>query len=175
MVAVKGNQFVYEGYDRRSNKLQSICRPSNCTNDTSESPDSYLNLHDSSSISTDSSMCAAIEPKHSMSIVSHPLRHAIMDALATMSETSPNSQYFLLHHDLYISHSPCIMCTMALVHSRVQRVFIGELQSESWRGINPFGKSDGYYVHGMKSLHHRFQSYSVSFKRDLSASKSNSP
>jgi tRNA-specific adenosine deaminase 3 len=55
--------------------------------------------------------------------------------------------------DLYITHEPCSMCAMALVHSRIRRVF--------YSTSNPnFGGLGGIYnIHEEKSLNHKFDVY----------------
>lgn len=64
----------------------------------------------------------------------HPLRHAIPNAVRQIadlranqhsnSSTTVNGQdYLLTGLSLFITHEPCVYCAMALVHSRVKRVF----------------------------------------------------
>merc|ERR1711890_120645 len=44
-------------------------------------------------------------------------------------DTNDNA-YLLTKYDVYLSHEPCIMCAMALVHSRVARVFFAQPSPE---------------------------------------------
>ena len=68
---------------------------------------------------------------------SHPLKHACMVLVDTVARaqgggawgpgakfhTEDSSSYLLTGCDVYVSHEPCIMCAMALVHSRIRRLF----------------------------------------------------
>jgi len=66
----------------------------------------------------------------------HPLRHSILNLIREAGESSFNqpedpvseglrqngSNYLLTSRTLFTTHEPCIMCSMALLHSRVARV-----------------------------------------------------
>merc|ERR1712184_40909 len=63
---------------------------------------------------------------------SHPLHHAVMGAISAVTEHTaaqpgekrPRSEEDYLCQDCEVvtTHEPCIMCAMALVHSRVRLV-----------------------------------------------------
>eukprot|EP01053_Blabericola_migrator_P008377 Blabericola_migrator_1__8376@NODE_435_length_8501_cov_292_016244_g341_i0_p8_GENE_NODE_435_length_8501_cov_292_016244_g341_i0NODE_435_length_8501_cov_292_016244_g341_i0_p8_ORF_typecomplete_len134_score11_55dCMP_cyt_deam_1/PF00383_23/3e12MafB19deam/PF14437_6/7_6e10_NODE_435_length_8501_cov_292_016244_g341_i0553954 len=66
-----------------------------------------------------------------------PYDHGVMKALANLSSniktacqgkdsTVSADQYYATDADAYVIGEPCIMCSMALVHSRVRRVFMIE-------------------------------------------------
>ena len=42
--------------------------------------------------------------------------------------------YLLNSYDVYLTHEPCLMCSMGLVHSRVRRVFYNQLSSRGALG-----------------------------------------
>ncbi|XP_029431425.1 probable inactive tRNA-specific adenosine deaminase-like protein 3 isoform X2 [Rhinatrema bivittatum] len=58
--------------------------------------------------------------------------------------------YICTGYDLYITREPCIMCAMALVHSRIQRVFYGTPSPDGALGTR-------YKIHTQKDLNHHFQ------------------
>ena len=100
----------------------------------------------------------------------HPLRHAALDVIrqvaddraaqrpateATQGEAEPEgakngAQYLLTGLSLFITHEPCLMCTMALLHSRVKEVFY----------LVPMPKTGGCggiaCVPSLKGVNHRF-------------------
>ncbi|MBZ3876347.1 putative inactive tRNA-specific adenosine deaminase-like protein 3 [Sciurus carolinensis] len=52
--------------------------------------------------------------------------------------------------DLYVTREPCVMCAMALVHSRMRRVFYGAPSPDGALGTR-------FRVHAQPGLNHRFQ------------------
>ena len=78
----------------------------------------------------------------------HPLNHPVMLLLkqlpsllpAEMSATAPEvdegGQYYANMYDVYVTHEPCTMCCMAMVHSRVRRLVFwkGMQTGASWLG-----------------------------------------
>lgn len=58
--------------------------------------------------------------------------------------------YVCTGYDLYVTREPCAMCAMALVHSRVQRVFYGAPSPDGGLGTR-------FRIHAQPDLNHRFQ------------------
>lgn len=95
----------------------------------------------------------------------HPLRHAVLNCIARVarlrtvppfSELQPTrngADYLLTSLTLFITHEPCVMCSMALLHSRVKEVYF----------IYPRKRSGGlegsYGVHSRRDLNHRFDAW----------------
>lgn len=57
--------------------------------------------------------------------------------------------YVCTGYDLYVTREPCAMCAMALVHSRVQRVFYGAPSPDGGLGTR-------FRIHARPDLNHRF-------------------
>lgn len=60
--------------------------------------------------------------------------------------------YICTGYDLYVTREPCVMCAMALVHSRISRVFYGTAFSDGALGTK-------FKIHTQKDLNHRFDVY----------------
>ncbi|XP_062288194.1 probable inactive tRNA-specific adenosine deaminase-like protein 3 [Scomber scombrus] len=73
------------------------------------------------------------------------------------SQNTPNVEtgtqpYICTGYDLYVTREPCVMCAMALVHSRIGRVFYGSAFTDGALGTK-------YKIHSQKDLNHRFEVY----------------
>ena len=71
--------------------------------------------------------------------------------LPTSTALKNGQDYLLTGMDLFLSHESDALCAMALVHSRVRRVFLVCMQPDE-------GALESHYgIHGFKGLNHRFE------------------
>lgn len=88
-------------------------------------------------------------------------KHILDDMTGKKIDINQNKrqrQYLFTGMDLFTFNEPCIMCSMALLHSRIGRVFF----------VNPNKDNIGGLVSNMKlgvhsKLNHTFQSFMCSF------------
>lgn len=101
----------------------------------------------------------------------HPLHHAVMVCVDLVARSQgggaycfdgfpacryvspaapPSEPYICTGYDLYVTREPCVMCAMALVHSRIGRVFYGTASADGALGTR-------FKVHSQKDLNHRFE------------------
>ena len=97
----------------------------------------------------------------------HPLRHAVKAALdaAARREAAMHPKrkrqepgepdqrpYLCTGWDCYTVHEPCIMCAMALVHSRVRRVIYAQTGAQGW-GVGR--------LMGVRTLNHHYEVFQL--------------
>jgi len=70
----------------------------------------------------------------------HPLNHSVITAINLLSlsplQRNSRSAYYASGYDFYTTHEPCVMCCMAMVHSRARRcVFWREMRYTGGKGL----------------------------------------
>lgn len=99
-------------------------------------------------------------------IIGHPLNHCSMNLIEELSTQLSNSitrkrdhpaglddQYLCTGYDIYLTREPCIMCSMALVHSRIARIIYG------MDNKNAGGVGSRYILHSYPSINHHYKVY----------------
>jgi tRNA-specific adenosine deaminase 3 len=103
---------------------------------------------------------------HHSSPYNNPLMdHAVMQALSVVAaaqnatrshpESTHTESYLCTGFDVYLAYEPCVMCAMALVHSRVRRVIYGLSNAEA----GALGTL--YHLHTKRSLNHRYRVFKL--------------
>ncbi|KZP31462.1 hypothetical protein FIBSPDRAFT_849425 [Athelia psychrophila] len=82
---------------------------------------------------------------------------ATEDATPAPATLPPSRGYLLTAHTLFTTHEPCVMCAMALLHSRVRQVFyLRALPSTGGLGGGGGGAGGAVCVPGLRGVNHRF-------------------
>jgi tRNA-specific adenosine deaminase 3 len=98
----------------------------------------------------------------------HPLNHSVMVLLNKLPSLLPadapavvlddgkedEEQYYASMYDVYVTHEPCTMCCMALIHSRIRRLIF-------WKGMPTGAKVLGWMKGDEEdmTLNHRYMCF----------------
>lgn len=74
--------------------------------------------------------------------------------LSPVDNLSKYGPYLCTGYDVYLTDEPCIMCAMALVHSRVRRIFFNKSNSNG--ALKTLTK-----LHAIKPLNHHYEVYQI--------------
>jgi len=96
-----------------------------------------------------------------------PIKHSVMDCISqiasdelirrkTLNDVNVNN-YLCLNYHVYTTHEPCVMCSMALVHSRISQLVY--LKSSAKTG--GIGKDSGHreLIHLSCALNWKFEAF----------------
>uniref|UniRef100_A0A0B6Y6V9 CMP/dCMP-type deaminase domain-containing protein n=1 Tax=Arion vulgaris TaxID=1028688 RepID=A0A0B6Y6V9_9EUPU len=125
-----------------------------------------------------------IAEAHDLRLAGYPLQHAVMVAIDLVAHSqgggmwqfdechpslkhcqpsedcAPTAEpYLCTGYDLYLTQEPCVMCSMALVHSRIGRVFYGSSQPSGALGSH-------YKLHCQTGLNHHYSVFSGCLRRE---------
>lgn len=81
----------------------------------------------------------------------HPLHHSVMRGIQMVADqekeirtTATDGNYLLNKYTIYTTYEPCVMCCMALVHSRIDRViYLQPLPTGGFESNYQLGARDG--------------------------------
>ncbi|UJR38549.1 hypothetical protein I4U23_031215 [Adineta vaga] len=101
----------------------------------------------------------------------HPLQHSTIVAIDSLSKNSfylrenllekfleksqPKKSYLLNGCSIYLTYEPCIMCSMALLHSRISNVYY-LYRNQQYGALGSI-----YKLHTSKKTNHRFNVYQL--------------
>lgn len=85
---------------------------------------------------------------------SHPLGHAVMEMVGNLPKRT-GSDYLGTGSDVFLINEPCAMCSMALVHFRIKRLFY--VRSTE----NGVLKEDGWQLHLEPLINHHYEVFRV--------------
>lgn len=93
---------------------------------------------------------------------SSPLDHSIMTGIMSVAKTEKMSEvahetgaYLCLDYDVYTTHEPCSMCSMALIHSRIKRCIF--LRPMEHTGSLKSSSGNGYCMHDNSMLNSKYE------------------
>ena len=94
---------------------------------------------------------------------SNPLSHSVLNVLEAVAHLDrngtrpalPNSNYLLTNLTAFMTHEPCLLCSMALLHSRISCLVY--LRKSEGAG----GCGSEYGLHEQKGTNHHFQAWCV--------------
>ncbi|KAF1762018.1 hypothetical protein GCK72_010279 [Caenorhabditis remanei] len=96
----------------------------------------------------------------------HPLGHPVMEMVRNLRKRT-GSDYLGTGSDVFLVNEPCAMCSMALVHFRIKRLFYVR---NSKNGVL---KEDGWQLHLEPSINHHYEVFRVNIHDDSGSNLDN--
>ncbi|RGB35162.1 cytidine deaminase-like protein [Rhizophagus diaphanus] len=135
MIDPKNNVILSESFDTRNSTKNPLSHAIlNCINNVASLEKSNY-----------------LEKSNKIEIIQKQKKQTVDVVININSESESKTTYLCKGFDIFITHEPCIMCSMALVHSRIGRVFYGHSNKVSG------GLGSCYKIHTHNSLNHHFK------------------
>ncbi|ODV85299.1 hypothetical protein CANARDRAFT_28565 [[Candida] arabinofermentans NRRL YB-2248] len=101
----------------------------------------------------------------------NPIKHSIMNCIEEIAENeccrrktaseedskASSNNYLCLNYHVYTTHEPCTMCSMALLHSRIDKLVY--IKDSTITGSIGRESGNGYMIHLSCSLNWKFESF----------------
>ena len=110
-------------------------------------------------------------------VKTHPLRHAVLVAIDSVAQLQRSvdsredidnkvktESYLCTGYDFYLNYEPCLMCAMALVHSRIRRLFFLESDTSVGDDYCCDRAITLHKFHLLPKLNHHFESWKITLE-----------
>lgn len=106
----------------------------------------------------DTARCVTAATHDTRRSEAHALRHPVINLVRLVGEQQQTSDeaYFLTGRSLFLTHEPCVMCAMALVHSRVREIYVLRPAPRTG-GAGGGGGALERMVVGLPNINHRYR------------------